>query len=106
MAHAVRLLYNVSMFNQPDPTDEQFFKVNSSFGLMLCFTPIWSHKHFRKWVKGVPKCTEELFQKYHQELNKVKIEGREVKHIKLRKLPENSLCQCKASKDVSELDYT
>ena len=45
-------------------------------------------------------------KKYHQELNKVKIEGRKVKHIKLRKHPDNSLCQCKASKDVSELEYT
>ena len=63
-----------------------------------------------KQVADVEQCELEergtFSKKYHQELNKVKIEGREVKHIKLRKHPDNSLCQCKASKDVSELEYT
>ena len=71
----------------------------------LCFvSPLYGI--LQKIGKRSPLVPRRAFQKYHQELNKVKIEGREVKHIKLRKLPENSLCQCKASKDVSELDFT
>ena len=94
------------MFNRPDIADEQFFKVNSALEHMLCFTPIWSHKHFRNGQTQSLSALYSFSHKYHQELNKVKIEGREVKHIKLRKHPDNSLCQCKASKDVSELEYT
>ena len=30
---------NVSLFNQPDITDEQFFEVDSNLGHMLYFTP-------------------------------------------------------------------
>ena len=65
-----------------------------------------SHKHFRKWANVVPWHTEQLFQKYPQELDKVKIEGWEVKQIELKKLSQNSLCQHKASKDVLKLEYT
>ena len=54
----------------------------------------------QKTGKRSPWHTEQLFRKYHQELIKVKIEGWEVKHIELKKLSENSLCQYKASKDV------
>ena len=44
---------NVSLFNQPNITDEQFFEVDSNLGHMLYFTPEWSPKHFRKWAKVV-----------------------------------------------------
>ena len=44
---------NVSLFNQPNIRDEQFFEVDSNLGHMLSFTPEWSSKYFRKWAKGV-----------------------------------------------------
>ena len=44
---------NVSLFNQPNITDEQFFEVDSNLGHMLYFNPEWSPKHFRKWAKVV-----------------------------------------------------
>ena len=97
---------NVSLFNQPDITDEQFFEVDSNLGHMLYFTPSWSPEHFTKWTNIVPLHTEQLFQKHHQEPNKVKIEGWEVRHVELRKLSENNLCQGKASDNASKLDYT
>ena len=44
------------------------------------------------WTLGhvVPQHTEQLFQIYHQGLGKVTMEGREAKHIVLKKLSENS----------------
>ena len=44
---------NVSLFNQPDITDEQFFEVDSNLEHMLYFTLEWSPKHFRKWAEVV-----------------------------------------------------
>ena len=35
---------NVSLFNQPNITDEQFFEVHSNLGHMLYFTPEWFPK--------------------------------------------------------------
>ena len=44
---------NVSSFNQPNITDEQFLEVDSNLGYMLYFTPEWCPKHLSKMAKVV-----------------------------------------------------
>ena len=44
---------NVSSFNQPNITDEQFLEVDNNLVFMLYFTPEWCPKHFSKMAKVV-----------------------------------------------------
>ena len=51
VVHIARFfMSNVSLFNQPNITDEQLFEVDSNLGHILYLTPEWSRKHFRKWA--------------------------------------------------------
>lgn len=126
----VRLRDSVSLFSRIEITTEQllelrvkckqYFRANALFLPSMVTPTVWTLGHV------VPQHTEQLFQIYHQGLGTVTMEGREAKHIVLKKLSENSssknqwfdifqhefvmliwlpengftTCQYKASKDV------
>lgn len=126
----VRLRDSVSLFSRIEITNEQllelrlkcqqYFRANALLLPSVVTPTVWTLGHV------VPQHADELFQKYHQGLGTVTMEGREAKHIVLKKLSENSssknqwfdifqhefvmliwlpengftTCQYKASKDV------
>lgn len=90
----VRLRESVSLFSRIDITAEQlleprvkcqqYFRANALLLPSMVTPTVWTLGHV------VPQHAEHLFQKYHQGLGTVTMEGREAKHIVLKKLPEKS----------------
>ena len=90
----VRLRNSVSLFSRIEITTEQllelrvkcqqYFRANALLLPSMVTPTVWTLRHV------VPQYTEQLFQIYHQGLGTVTMEGREAKHIVLKKLSENS----------------
>lgn len=90
----VRLCESVSLFSRIDITAEQllelrvkcqqYFRANALLLPSMVTPTVWTLGHV------VPQHAKHLFQKYHQGLGTVTMEGREAKHIVLKKLSENS----------------
>ena len=90
----VRLRDAVSLFSRIEITTEQllelrvkcqqYFRANALFFPSMVTPTVWT------LGLVVPQHAEELFKKYQQGLGTVTMEGREAKHIVLKKLSENS----------------
>lgn len=90
----LRLRDCVSLFSRFDITVEQvtkqsisaheYYRVNAMFLPTSVNTTLWTIGHI------IPPHTKEVHEKYGQGLGIVTMEGREAKHIALKKLSENT----------------
>ena len=93
----VRLRDAVSLFSRIEITTEQllelrvkcqqYFRANALFLPSMVTPTVWTLGHV------VPQHAEELFKKYQQGLGTVTMEGREAKHIVLKKTVREQLIQ-------------
>lgn len=93
----LRLRDAVSLFNRFDTTEEQlsqltktaveYFRVNALFVVTSVNPTVWTLGHV------VPVHARQVFEKYGQGLATVTMEGREAKHIFLKRLSENTSYQ-------------